>query len=89
MLTLRWPLPILEPKGAHMDDILTMDQIRFHCDVEWVLVEDPELTPELKVVRGNILDLKGSVKPRKRPEDFDAVRRSVKRTISGKTARNE
>ena len=43
----------------------------------------------LKVVRGNILDLKGSVKPRKRPEDFDAVRRSVKRTISGKTARNE
>jgi AbrB family looped-hinge helix DNA binding protein len=43
----------------------------------------------LKVVRGNILDLKGSVKPRKRPEDFDAVRRSVKRTVSGKLARNE
>jgi antitoxin PrlF len=43
----------------------------------------------LKVVRGNILDLKGSVKPRKGPEDFDAVRRSVKRTISGKLARNE
>ena len=43
----------------------------------------------LKVVRGNILDLKGSVKPRKRPEDFDAVRGSVKRTVSGKLARNE
>ena len=28
VLTLRWPLPILEPKGAHMDDILTMDEIR-------------------------------------------------------------
>ena len=42
----------------------------------------------LKVVRGNILDLKGSVKPRKRPEDFDAVRRSVKRAVSGKIGRN-
>ena len=55
VLTLRWPLPILEPKGAHMDDILTMDEIRSHCDVEWVLVEDPELTPELKVVRGKVV----------------------------------
>jgi antitoxin PrlF len=43
----------------------------------------------LKVVRGNILDLKGSVKPRKRPEDFDAIRKSVKRTVSRKLARNE
>ena len=38
-----------------MDDILTMDEIRSHCDVEWVLVEDPELTPELKVVRGKVV----------------------------------
>jgi AbrB family looped-hinge helix DNA binding protein len=43
----------------------------------------------LKVVRGNILELKGSVRPRKRPEDLDAIRRSVKRTVSGKVARDE
>ena len=43
----------------------------------------------LKVVRGTILELRGSVKPHKRPEDFDAVRRSVKRAISGKAVRNE
>ena len=42
----------------------------------------------LKVVRGNILDLKGSVQPKKRPEDFEAVRQSVKRTVSRKVARN-
>jgi AbrB family looped-hinge helix DNA binding protein len=36
----------------------------------------------LKAVRGNILDLKGSVQPRGRPEDFDAVRRGVKRAVS-------
>jgi antitoxin PrlF len=41
----------------------------------------------LKIVRGTILDLKGSVKPVKRPEDFDAVRRSVKRTIAARVAR--
>jgi len=43
----------------------------------------------LKVVRGNILDLKGSVNPRKRPEDFEAVRRSVKRAVAGKISQNE
>ena len=43
----------------------------------------------LKVVHGNILDLKGSVKPRKRPEDFDAARRSVKRTRSETIVRDE
>ena len=42
----------------------------------------------LKVVRGNILDLKGSVRPRKRPEDFDAVRESVKGAVSRKIGRN-
>ena len=42
----------------------------------------------LKLVRGNILDLKGSVKPRKRPEDFDAIRRSVTRAVSAKVARD-
>ena len=33
----------------------------------------------LKVVRGTILDLRGSVKPSARPQDFAMVRRSVKR----------
>ena len=42
----------------------------------------------LKVIRGNILDLKGSVKPTRRPEDFDAVRQSVKRSVSTRVARN-
>lgn len=41
----------------------------------------------LKVLRGNILDLKGSVKPSARPEDFEAVRRSVKQAVSKKVAR--
>ena len=43
----------------------------------------------LKVVRGNILSLKGSVKPRQRPEDMEAVRGLVKRSVSRKVARNE
>ncbi len=43
----------------------------------------------LKVVRGNILSLKGSVKPRQRPEDMDAVRGLVKRSVSRKVARDE
>ena len=41
----------------------------------------------LKLVRGSILDLKGSVKPATRPENFDAVRRSVKRAVSAKATR--
>ena len=43
----------------------------------------------LRVVRGNILSLKGSVKPRQRPEDMEAVRGLVKRSVSRKVARNE
>ena len=42
----------------------------------------------LKVVRGNILDLKGSVKPRKHPEDFDVIRKRVKRAVSKRAARD-
>jgi AbrB family looped-hinge helix DNA binding protein len=40
----------------------------------------------LKVIRGNILDLKGSVKPHARPEDFEAIRKSVKRAVSDRVA---
>lgn len=38
----------------------------------------------LKPFKGNILDLKGSVMPRMRPEDFDAVRKLVKRGITAR-----
>jgi len=40
----------------------------------------------LKVIRGNILDLKGTVRPRSHPEDFEAIRKSVKHVLSEKTA---
>lgn len=39
----------------------------------------------LKVIRGTILDLRGSVKPKRRPEDFEAIRGSVKRALSERT----
>ncbi len=42
----------------------------------------------LKALRGNILELKGSVKLSAHPEDFEAVRRKVKRGVSAKVARN-
>ena len=38
----------------------------------------------LKVVRGTILDLRGSVKASARPQDFAIVRRSVKRAIAAR-----
>ena len=41
---------------------------------------------QLKVLRGSILDLKGSVKAKKRPEDFDRVRQTVKHAVSRKVA---
>ncbi len=42
----------------------------------------------LKVLRGNILDLKGSVKATAHPENFEAVRRSVKKAVAAKVARH-
>jgi AbrB family looped-hinge helix DNA binding protein len=42
----------------------------------------------LKVARGNILDLKGSVKPKERPENTGLVRQSVKRAVGKRIARN-
>ncbi len=35
-------------------------------------LKDGEIT--MKPIRGSVLDLKGSVKPRRKPEDFDRVR---------------
>lgn len=42
----------------------------------------------LKVIRGSILDLKGSVKPRAHPEDFENIRKSVRREVSKRIAEN-
>lgn len=40
----------------------------------------------LKVLRGSILDLKGSVRPSIRPEDFSRIRQTVKKTVGRKAA---
>lgn len=48
------------------------------------VVRDEEVV--LKVVKGTILDLKGSVRPSARPEDFDTIRQSVKQTVAKKVA---
>lgn len=42
----------------------------------------------LKVVKGTILDLRGSVRPATRPEDFDKVRQSVKQTVARRVVRH-
>jgi len=41
----------------------------------------------IKVLRGTILELKGSVKASKQPEDFGRVRQAVKRAVAAKAAR--
>lgn len=41
------------------------------------VVRDDEVV--MKRLRGTILDLKGSVEPKNRPEDFDEARRQVRR----------
>jgi antitoxin PrlF len=40
----------------------------------------------LKVVKGTILDLKGSVQPSTHPEDFEKIRQSVKQAVGKKVA---
>ena len=40
----------------------------------------------LKVIKGTILDLRGSVQPSAHPEDFEKIRRSVKQTVAKKVA---
>lgn len=42
----------------------------------------------LRALRGDILELKGSVKPSAHPEDFEAMRRKVKKAVSAKVAGN-
>jgi len=43
----------------------------------------------LKVIRGNILDLKASVKAQAHPENFESIRKSVKRFVSNRVTRRE
>lgn len=38
----------------------------------------------LKVVKGTILDLKGSVQPSAQPEDFEKIRQSVRQAVAKK-----
>lgn len=40
----------------------------------------------LKVIKGTILDLRGSVQPSVYPEDFEKIRQSVKHTVAKKVA---
>lgn len=40
----------------------------------------------LKVIRGTILDLKGSVQPSAHPEDFGKIRQAVKHAMAKKVA---
>jgi len=42
-------------KGEVMAEILTFAEIMARYDSEWVLLEDPELTPELEIVRGKVI----------------------------------
>ena len=47
------------------------------------LLREDEIT--LRPLQGSILELKGSVRPRRRPEDFDRVRRSVRQAVAKRT----
>ncbi len=44
------------------------------------LVKDGEVV--LQPVKHSLRDLRGSVKPRRKPEDFDEVRREVRRRVA-------
>ncbi len=40
----------------------------------------------LKVIKGTILDLRGSVQPSAHPEDFEKIRQSVRHAVAKKVA---
>ena len=66
-------------------------RIRDHLGVRqgdkvFFLVRDDDVV--LKALRGNILELKGSIKPSATPEDFEAIRRKVKKAVSSKVAKD-
>ena len=41
----------------------------------------------LKVMKGTVLDLRGSMKPRRRPEDFESVRATAKKAVAKRVAK--
>ena len=51
--------------------------------VLFVLKEDKVV---LQPVRDTLLDLRGSVEPRERPEDFDKVRAEVRKRVSKRSS---
>ena len=38
-----------------MDESMTLTEIEENFAAEWVLVEDPELTPQFEVIRGKVI----------------------------------
>jgi hypothetical protein len=38
-----------------MNEILTIQEIEMQYNSEWVLMEDPELTPQMEIARGKVL----------------------------------
>ena len=38
-----------------MNEVLTVQEIEARYEAEWILVEDPEVTPQLEVVGGKVL----------------------------------
>jgi hypothetical protein len=46
---------VVSTKEPTMNEILTLDEIQSRYDSEWVLVEDPELSKNLEVVRGKVV----------------------------------
>ena len=38
-----------------MSEVLTIQEIENRYKVEWILVEDPEVTPQLEVIGGKVL----------------------------------
>ena len=43
----------------------------------------------LKVLRGTVLDLRGSVNPSSRPEDFSQIRQTVKKRVGRKAGHRD
>ena len=67
------------PKGIREQlGIKTGDRVAFLLHDDGVL---------LRLVKGTLLDLRGSIKPRKRPEDLDEARRVAKEKLAKRAVR--
>ena len=64
-------------------EIRDMLGLKEHDKIAFAL-KDGEIT--MKPVRGSVLDLRGSVKPKQRPEDFNRVRAETMRARAKKGA---